>query len=140
MQAFTALQVVSAVAGGMSGRAEAMSESARAQSEARMAETQALQRDTIAREDLDTYLSSLRASRAANGLSHRSPNAFILERDSREAATHNRLVQRADDRQRAQNLRTAAKSYRKRGTMSLITGVGRAAVPLAEYVQYKKGA
>ena len=140
MEAFVAMQVVSAVAGGASERAQAMSESARAQSEARMAETQALQRDTIAREDLDRYISGLRASRAANGLSLRSPNAAILERDSREAATHDRLVQRADDRQRAQNLRTAAKSARRRGTVSLLTGVGRAAVPLAEYVQYKKEA
>lgn len=139
MQAFTALQVVSAVGSGLAGRAEAMSEAARAQSEARLSETRALQRDIIARDDLSRYVSGLRAARAANGLSSRSPNAFILERDSQQAATHDRLVQRADDRQQAENYRAAAKSYRARGSLSLLTGIGRAAVPLGEYMKYRKG-
>jgi len=132
-----AFQVVAAVGKGLAARSEAMSESARAESEARLADTQALQRDTLARDDLNRFLSSVRASRAANGLSSQSPNAMVLEKEGRESSDHNRLVQRADDRQRAANFRTAAKSYRRKGNFSLLTGVASAGVPLAKYGAYK---
>jgi hypothetical protein len=137
MQAMMAFNVVAAVGKGLAGRSEAMSEAARADSEARLADTQALQRDTLARDDLNRFLSSVRSSRAANGLSSRSPNAMVLEQEGREASDHNRLVQRADDRQRAANFRTAAKSARRKGRFSLITGIAKAGVPLAEYGSYQ---
>ena len=71
-QALMAFQVVGAVAGGLSKRAEAMDASARATSEARLAETQALQRDTAAREDLSRFLGTVRSARAANKPTRRS--------------------------------------------------------------------
>ncbi len=102
-------------------------------SEAKLAETQTLQRDTIAREDLNSFLSTVRASRAANGLSGDSPNAMLLEQTSVRNADRDRLIQRADGRQRAANFRTAAKSMRKTARYSLLTGYARSGVALAQY-------
>lgn len=134
---FTAFTVVAGVVGAVGQRAQAMDESARLQSEARLADTQALQRDTIARDELNRYLGSFAAARAANGLSQSSPNANLLTKEAIETADKDRLIQRADDRQRAANFRTAAKSARKAGNFSLITGIGKAAVPLADYASTK---
>lgn len=137
MEAMTAFQVIGGLASGLAGRAAGMSEAARAESEARLAETQALQRDTLAREDLDRYLSTVRAARAANGLTASSPNAMILENEAREASTQDRLRQRADDRQRAENFRASAAASRQGVRLSLLTGVAKAGVPLAQYGSYK---
>lgn len=136
-QALMAFQVVGAVAGGLSKRAEAMDASARATSEARLAETQALQRDTAAREDLSRFLGTVRSARAANGLSSHSQNALLLDAEARDVSDNERLRQRADDRQRAANFRAAAKSYRRQGNLSLITGLAQAGVSIATYGQSK---
>lgn len=130
---FAGLSIVSKVAGGMAGRAEAMNNAARAESEARLAETQALQRDTQARGELDRYLSTVRAARAANGLSASSPNAYLLEGEARDVSDEERLTERANYRQQAANMRAAAKSYRAQGKMSLITGVLGGGMALGEY-------
>jgi hypothetical protein len=137
MIAAAAFNVVGAVAQGMAGRASAMSDAARQDSEARLADTQALQRDTLSREDLGRYLSTVRAARAANGLGSDSPNALLLEKEATEASDRDRLLQRADDRQRASNFRLAAQASRSRGKLSLLTGVAKAGVPLARYGAYK---
>lgn len=137
MQAFTAFQVIGAVAGGLSERAQNMDQAARAESEARLADTQALQRDTAARGELDRFLGTVSAARAANGLSSRSPNALLLEKEGREVMDGERMRQRADDHQRAANFRAAAKGYRKAGKISLLTGITGAATPLAEFGAYK---
>lgn len=137
MQAFTAFQVIGAVAGGMADRAQNMDQAARADSEARLADTQALQRDTAARGELDRFLGTVSAARAANGLSSRSPNALLLEKEGMDVMDGERLRQRADDRQRAANFRAAAKGYRKAGRMSLLTGITNAFVPLGEFAAYK---
>lgn len=139
MAASAALSAASSLAAGASGRAGAMSEGARLDSEAKLAETQTLQRDTIARQDLNSFLMTVRASRAANGLSGDSPNAMLLEQKSIRNADRDRQIQRADGRQRAANFRTAAESARKRGKYSLLTGVANAAVPLVQYGAYKYG-
>lgn len=136
-QALMAFQVVGAVAGGLSQRAEAMDASARATSEARLAETQALQRDTAARDDLSRFLGTVSSARAANGLSSHSPNAILLDAEARDVSDNERLRQRADDRQRAANFRAAAKSYRRQGNLSLITGLAQAGVSIATYGQSK---
>lgn len=135
--ALTAFQVVGAVAGGVAAASQNMDQAARAESEARLADTQALQRDTQNRDELTRYLSTVRAARAANGLSANSPNAFLLEKNAASVSDDERLRMRADDRQRAANFRTAAKSYRKSAKFSLFGGVADAAVPLAQYGSYK---
>ena len=132
-QALMAFQVVGAVAGGLSKRAEAMDASARATSEARLAETQALQRDTAAREDLSRFLGTVRSARAANGLSSHSQIAFLLDAEARDVSDNERLRQRADDRQRATNFRAAAKSYRRVGNLSLVTGLASAGASIAQF-------
>ncbi|WP_162947027.1 hypothetical protein [Ruegeria sp. EL01] len=143
MDPFTGFMVaasaVSSLASGAAQSANAMSEGARLDSEAKLAETQTLQRDTIARDDLNSFLSTVRASRAANGLSSNSPNAVLLETTSVRNADRDRVIQRADGTQRAANFRTAAKSARRSGRFSLLTGVLGAAVPLAQYGAYKSG-
>ena len=131
--ALTAFRVVGAVAGGLSERAKEMNEAARMQGEAALAETQALQRDTLAREDLRRFTGSIRAARAANGLSATSPNAMVLMDAATAESDRDRLMARADDRQRAANFRAAAKGLRRRANVSLVTGVATAGVPLAEY-------
>lgn len=137
MDPFTAFQVVAGVAGAVGSASASMDEAARYESEARLAETQALQRDTQNRDELTRFLSTVRAARAANGLSDTSPNAFLLEKDAIDTSDDERLRMRADDRQRASNFRYAAKSSRKSARYSLITGVAKAGVPLAEYGSYK---
>lgn len=134
---FMILQAGSAVAGGLAKRSEAMSESARMESEARLADTQALQRDTQARNELSRFLSGVTAARAANGLSATSPNAQILMGEATKVSDDERLVNRANDRQRAANFRTAAKSARSSARWSLVTGLANAAVPLAQYKMNK---
>lgn len=131
--AMVGLQVVSGVAKGMAARAKGMDEAARLESEAKLAGTQALQRDTIARGDLDAFLSSIRAARAANGLSLTSPNAIAYEMEAILQGDRARRTQRADDSQRVVNLRTGAQSARRGARLSLLTGVVSAGVPLAEY-------
>ena len=131
--ALTAFKIIGPVAAGLQGRAQGMNQAAAAQSEALMAETQALQRDTLAREELQRYLGSVRAVRGANGLSANSPNAMLLASTAIAESDKGRLRARADDRQRAANFRTSAQYYRRAGNMSLATGVLSAGVPLAEY-------
>lgn len=129
---FTILSATSAVATGVAGMSQAMNESARLESEARMAETQALQRDTQARDELTRFLSTVKAARSANGLSSNSPNAYILSKEASETSTDERLRLRADDRQRAANFRTAASASRTQGMFSLITGVAKGGVSIAQ--------
>jgi hypothetical protein len=138
--ALIGFQVAGAVAQGLGQRAEAMNEAARADAQARLADTQALQRDTIARGELDRFLSSVRAARAANGLSANSPNAQVLEAAAISQSDQERLLERSNYRQQAENFRTAASSYRSSAKWSLFTGLVNAAVPLAQYGVYKSGA
>jgi hypothetical protein len=128
---FVGLKAASSFADGLQGRAKNLNEAAKADAQARLADTQALQRDTAARDDLARFLSSVQASRAANGLSARSPNAQVLERDTVSRADDDRLRQRADDRQRAANFRAAGKSFRSAARMSLITGTMKAGASIA---------
>jgi hypothetical protein len=137
MEAYVALTAISTLAGAASASANSKSMANEAEAQSRLAETQALQRDTASREELDVFLSGLQASRAANGLSSRSPNAILLESKNRNASDHNRLVQRADDRQRAANFRTSAQNHRRKANFSIMTGIAKAGVPLAEYGSYK---
>jgi hypothetical protein len=137
-QAMVAFQVIGAAASGLAAVSQSMNESARMESEARLAETQALQRDTLARDELTRFLSSVKAARAANGLSSTSPNARILEKEATDVNDDERLRFRADDRQRAQNFRTSAAAARSAGRFSLVTGFANAGVPLAQYSMYKR--
>lgn len=135
---FTAFKVVAGVASTVATVSANMDQAARAESEARLADTQALQRDTIARDELTRYLSTVRAARGANGLSADSPNAWVLRKEADDTSTDERLRLRADDRQRAANFRASAKSYKKAGKFSLVTGLATGAgVPIAEYGAYK---
>lgn len=135
--ALTGFAVVASMAQGLQGHAEAMNEQAQNELYAKLAETQALQRDTLAREDFIRADSATRAARGANGLSSSSPNAGILFKERLKASDRDRLIARADDRQRAQNYRTAAKAAGTRARWSLVTGFSKAAVPIARYGHYK---
>ena len=135
-EALSAFKVVGAVAGGLSQRAQYMNEAAKAEAEAALAETQALQRDALARDELRRFTGSIRAARGANGLSANSPNAQVLMEAAIGESTRDRLMARADDRQRAANFRTAARGYRRSGNVSLVTGIANAGIPLAEYGAY----
>lgn len=129
---FTVATVGSAVTQGAAARSEALTDAARQESEARLADTQALQRDTQSRDELERTIGSIRAARAANGLSARSPNAMLLESETRRVSDNERLVQVADYRQRAANLRAGAEASRRRGRFSLLTGFTRAGVSIAQ--------
>lgn len=131
--AATGFKVVSGVASGISAMSAGIQEAANDESMARLAETQALQRDTLSRGDLDDFLAGLRAARAANGLSAFSPNAMVLEKEARETMDRDRLINRASDRQRAANFRASAKARRSGARLSLVTGIAKGGVPLAEY-------
>ena len=133
MDPFTAFQVVATVAGGVAQASASMDEAARYESQARLADTQALQRDTQNRDELARFLSTVQAARSANGLSANSPNAYVLEKNAMDTSDDERLRQRADDRQNAANFRAAAKSAKKQARFSLITGIAKAGVPLADY-------
>ncbi len=130
--AFVALQAGSAVAGGLSARAQALDEAARLDSEARLAGTQALQRDSLARDDLAATLSSIRAARAANGLSATSPNAVMILQNARDVSRRDRNIEKANDLQRAANMRAAASSARRSARYSLITGLAKGGRSLAQ--------
>jgi hypothetical protein len=139
MDPITALvvtQVASAGASAVSNYGAAMDDAAQNELNARLAETQALQRDTLAREDLLRAESSVRAARGANGLSSTSPNAMALFAERRDASDRDRLISRADDRQKAANYKSAAASSRSSAKWSLGTGLVKAAVPLAQYGEY----
>jgi hypothetical protein len=135
---FVALKAGGAVAKGFQGRAENLNEAAKAEAQARLADTQAFQRDTLARGELDRFLSSMAASRAANGLSSVSPNALVLQADARNKSDNERLRNRADDRQRAANFRAAAKGYKSRARFSLATGLIKGGLSIGQ--GYENGA
>tara|TARA_R110000824_G_scaffold401032_1_gene610401 strand:- start:16515 stop:16928 length:414 start_codon:yes stop_codon:yes gene_type:complete len=107
-------------------------EAANMDAEARLADTQALQRDTQLRDELSIFMSSLKSARAANGLSSTSPNALLLAQNANEISSKERTTQTANDRQRAANLRAGAAGKRRGAKLSLITGLARAAVPIAK--------
>ncbi len=132
MQAMTAFQVIGGLAKGLAGRAAGISEAARQDSEARLAETQGLQRDAASRDELTRFLSTTQSARAANGLGSLSPNALILMRDASKVSNSERMVQSANDRQRAANLRAGAAASRRGASLSLITGAAEGGIPLAQ--------
>tara|TARA_R110000851_G_scaffold22626_6_gene66997 strand:- start:3910 stop:4323 length:414 start_codon:yes stop_codon:yes gene_type:complete len=113
--------------------AQSKSEANNMDAEARLADTQALQRDTQLRDELSTFMSSLKSSRAANGLSGTSPNALLLAQNANEISSKERTTQTANDRQRAANLRAGASNRRRGARLSLVTGIARAAVPIAQH-------
>jgi hypothetical protein len=131
--ALTAFKTIAPIAAGMSQRASAMNDAARMEGEAALAETQALQRDTLAREELQRFTGSIRAARAANGLSATSPNALVLQQAAMAESDRDRLIARADSRQQGANFRAAARGLRRSGNLSLVTGVASGGVSLAEY-------
>ncbi len=132
MTLFVVATVASTATQAFAANAQAMSDSARQESEARLADTQALQRDTQARDELRRTISTIRSSRAANGLSARSPNALLLESEARRVSDNERLVQVADYRQRAANMRAAAEASRRKGRFSLLTGAAKATASIAQ--------
>lgn len=133
VSAFTVLKAASVGATALSTRSAAMGEAANLEAQASLSETQALQRDTASRGELDRALSGINAARAANGLSAFSPNAQVLRQNAQQVMDRERLIERANYRQQAQNLRTAATNRRRQGSMSLIGGVFKAGLPIAEY-------
>ena len=131
--AYVALKAGSALAEGMQGRAQNLNEAAKADAQAKLADTQALQRDTAARDELERFIGSMRVARASSGMSLNSPNAIVLEQDSRNTSDDQRLRNRADDRQRAANFRAAAKSYKSAAKYSMVTGIAKAGMSIAQY-------
>lgn len=130
---FAGLSAASSAAQGLSASAAAKSEANQMDAEARLADTQALQRDTQLRDELSRFMSSMKSSRAANGLSMSSPNALLLMQDANKVSSEERTTQTANDRQNAANLRAGAANARSSAKLSLFTGLARAAVPIAQY-------
>jgi len=128
-----AAQVGGALFSAAGASAQAKSDANNMDAEARLADTQALQRDTQLRDELSRYMSSLKSARAANGLSGTSPNAMLLMQSASDVSSKERTTQTANDRQRAANLRAGAANARRGAKLSLITGVARAAVPIAQH-------
>lgn len=126
----TAAKAASAGLGAVSSYAKGVNEEARLKSEARLAETQALQRDTISREELGRTLSGIRAARGANGLSAFSPNALLLMKTAGDNSAQDRQINRSNSAQQAANLRASAKSAKRRGTLGLLTGMAKTAIPI----------
>lgn len=135
-EAYLALQAVAAAAGAIGMHQAAQGEAANLDAQARLADTQALQRDTINRDELTRFLSSMQAARSANGLSDLSPNAFALRKEASNNSDRDRLTQRADDRQRASNFRSAAKGRRRSGRTQLFAGLGKAAGAGYSFYEY----
>tara|TARA_R110002012_G_C11677298_1_gene614062 strand:- start:28885 stop:29301 length:417 start_codon:yes stop_codon:yes gene_type:complete len=135
MDPMTMFVVASAASAGAQAIGESQAqkqEAANMDAEARLADTQALQRDTQLRDELSIFMSSLKSARAANGLSSTSPNALLLAQNANEISSKERTTQTANDRQRAANLRAGAAGKRRGAKLSLITGLARAAVPIAQ--------
>lgn len=132
MDPFSIAGAISAGAQAIGGARAANAEAANMEAEARLADTQALQRDTDLRDELSRFMSTMKSSRAANGLSTSSPNALLLMQDATKVSSEERTTLTANDRQRAANLRSGAASRRSSGRLSLFTGLGRAAVPIAQ--------
>lgn len=135
MDPITLFAVGSAISSGsqaLAANAQGNQEASNMEAEARLSDTQALQRDTQLRDELDRFISTQRAARAANGLSSSSPNALMLFNEANNVSAKERTTQTANDRQRAANLRAGAAGARRGARMSLITGFARAITPLAE--------
>lgn len=129
---FAVASAVSAGAQGIAGSQQAKGEANQMDAEARLEDTKALQRDTQLRDELDRFISAQKSARAANGLSGTSPNALLLMDDANTVSAKERTTQTANDRQRAANLRAGAAGARRSGRLSLITGMAKAAVPIAQ--------
>lgn len=130
---FTGLKVISGAASGMSGFVSGMTDAANFESQAALAKTQMLQRDTYARESLNSTLSSMRVARAANGLSPDSPNAYVLNKSAQDISDRERSIERADGLQKVANYQAAAKSAKKGAGISLVTGAASGGIPVMEY-------
>lgn len=133
MEAFVILSAVSSAAQGLAGHAAGKAEANRLDAQARMADTQAIQRDTQMRDELSRFMSSMKSARSANGLSNTSPNALLLMANANKVSSQERTTMTANDRQNAANLRAGAASARQGAKFSLITGIAKAAVPIAQY-------
>lgn len=130
---FMVASAVSAGAQGIAGYQSGKAEADNLDAQARLSDTQALQRDTQLRGELERFNSSMKSARAANGLSGTSPNALMLLQNANEVSSKERTTQTGNDRQRSANLRAGATGARRGARMSLITGMAKAAVPIAEY-------
>lgn len=126
-------KTASSVLGGFAARSQALDAEAQAKSEAYLAGTQTLQRDTASRNELTSFLSTVKVARSANGLSPFSPNARVLESASVAQATKDRIRQRTDGNIEQQNFLNAAKQYRSSGNIALATGLVKGGISLGQY-------
>lgn len=129
---FAVASGASQFASGLAASQQAKSEANNLDAQAKLSETQALQRDTSLRDELTRFLSSTRASRTANGLSALSPNALKLSSEATKVSSEERQIMTSNDRQRAANMRVAAKSRRSGSRLSLLTGAISGSIPLIE--------
>lgn len=130
---FAAAQAGSSIASGLAGSAASKQQARNQELQAFVAGTQTLQRDTIARDDLQRSLGTIRAARGANNLGARSANAREIEMAAIDTSDRDRQIQRSDGRIREANLLSAAAQSRSNARLSLLTGAVRASVPIAQY-------
>lgn len=128
----TAFKVVGGVSSAIGASAKGQSEANNLEAEARLADTQALQRDTNSRDELNRFLGSVKSSRAGSNLSSLSPNALNIINEANRTSNKERLIDTANYKQRAANLRSGARNKRRGARFSLFTGAISAGVPLIQ--------
>jgi hypothetical protein len=133
-----ALQAGTGLLEGMAGRRAAMAEKQRADNNAFIGRTRAIQTSTAMREDLNSELASMRAVMATNG---QRPNVgtFEMMRELRETRSRERRVAYGNEMMGVYDQQMASRNAQDAGRAAMIGGITKAAGPLMQLYQYKRG-
>lgn len=129
-----AIQVASAVASGVSGFMAAQGEKKRAEINAYIGRTRAIQTGNVARQNLESELGSYRSVLAGNGSPMDSANYDLLS-EVRKIRERERRIGVANEMSGVYDQQLAAKNAGAKAFGSLISGFGRAAMPLSNLIQ-----
>lgn len=129
-----AIQAASAIASGVSGMMAAQGEKRRAEVNAYIGRTRAIQTGTVARQNLESELGGYRNVLATNGSPMDSAN-FDLLSEVRGIRERERRIGVSNEMSGVYDQQMAAKNAQAKGFGSLISGFGRAAIPLYNLTQ-----
>lgn len=130
----TLLSVGTKLASGMAGMAAAQGEKLRADINAYIGETRAIQTNTVAMQNLESELSTVRNVFATNG-QRMTSDSFGLLQDVRTVRNREKRISVGNERRRAMDQRIAGQNAQARGTGALIRGIGGALPSIFDLAQ-----
>jgi hypothetical protein len=133
-----ALQAGTGLLEGMAGRRAAMAEKQRADNNAFIGRTRAIQTDTALRDDLNSELATMRTVMATN---NQRPNVgtFEIMKELRDTRSRERRIAYGNEMMGVYDQQMASRNAKDAGRAAMIGGLTKAANPLMQLYEYKRG-